>query len=292
MVMKYHPDKNKNTEELFRDVSEAYEYLKEPSLRSEHDKKLRALKSPVAPAKNRHGTDNSISIKITVEDIASESTLNITTKQMVHCSNCNGTGCTSKTLSFCVKCNGSGIDLVSAIVGPKKVCPTCHGYGDYPELCDCPACKGTGLITKNINRQIKLSRDFQPTIVIPGSGNWPIGEGLPGSLIVNLVVQKTNNFEIKGKNIKGELKISPAAAVLGDIVDLDVYGKFVKVIIPPGTKDGTIIEKENPGNKKGSLVFKIIIDIPQQISDAEKALYTQLLNLHKKPSLSSISPTV
>jgi curved DNA-binding protein len=141
------------------------------------------------------------------------------------------------------------------------------------------------LINGTQNRQIKISRDFQPLIFIPQSGNYTIGNSIPGNLNINLIVEKTGTYEVEGKNIKGHLKISPAQAVLGDIIFLDIFGDPVKIVVPPGTKHGETLEKENAGvskgNKKGSLFLKVTIDIPKKISNEEKNLYTQLLKLQK-----------
>ncbi len=98
-------------------------------------------------------------------------------------------------------------------------------------------------------------------------------------------MKKTSNYEVDGGNIKGPLKISPAQAVLGDIIFLDIFGDAVKVELPAGTKHGEVLEKAGAGitkgNKKGSLFLKVIIDIPKKISEEEKKLYTQLLKLQK-----------
>lgn len=285
LAVRFHPDKNLGkTDGSFNDIQEAYDILIDPIKRSDHDKKLGLIKIK-SPARNRHGTDINVSLKIKVTDIANESTFNISTTQQVHCPDCNGTGCTSKTLTFCNNCNGTGIDLVSAIMGPKKFCGICKGYGNYQETPNCKSCKGLGLILTGINRQIKVSRDFQPTIIIPKSGNFAIGNSVPGNLNVTLVIEKTSNYEVVGKDIKGHLKISPAQAILGDIIFIDVFGDPVKIIIPEGIKHGEILEKEHAGvtknNKKGSLLLKINIDIPKKISDEEKKLYTQLLKIQK-----------
>ena len=233
----------------------------------------------------RKGSDVTISLKIGVADIAAETVKNLQTSRLTHCPDCAGTGCSSKALTFCRECNGTGIDVVSAIMGPKKFCGSCKGYGNYPDNQNCKKCQGTGLIPGNITRQIKISREYQPQIIIPQSGNYPLGEGVPGNLNINLIVEKTHSFEVEGKNIKGSLKISPAQAVLGDIIFIDVFGDPIKINLPAGTKHGTSLEKENAGitkgNKKGSLYLKVSIDIPKKITDEEKNLYTQLLKLQK-----------
>jgi len=285
LALKLHTDKShdKETECLFNTITEAKNTLLDPILRKNHDKSLRVF--PTKAARQRRGTDINLNLKIAVSDIATESIKNIMTTRQNHCPDCFGTGCSKKFLNPCEKCGGTGIDLISAVMGPKKACTLCKGYGDYPEKPDCKRCKGTGIIPENITRQIKINRNFQPTFVIPKSGNLPLGGNTPGDLIVSFIVEKTSNYEIEGKNIKGQLKISPAQAILGDIIFLDVFGNVLKINLPAGAKHGDIIEKENAGvtkgNKKGSLMLKIYIDVQKKITEEEKKLYTQLLKLQK-----------
>jgi len=285
LAFKFHSDKSHDpkTDPLFNAIVEAKTNLLDPILRKNHDKSLKT--TPTRAARQRHGTNINLNLKVAVSDIAVESIKNIMTTRQTHCPDCNGTGCTIKAMTACYKCNGTGIDLISAVMGPKKACSVCKGYGDYPEMPDCKRCKGSGLIPENITRQIKIARDFQPTFTIPRSGNLPQGNGIPGDLIVTFLVEKTSTYEIDGKNIKGQLKISPAQAVLGDIIFLDVFGNVIKINLPAGAKHGDTLEKENAGvtkgNKKGSLLLKIFIDIPKRITDEERRFYTQLLKLQK-----------
>lgn len=284
-----HPDKSQDskTGELFRDITEAYVFLldiyKDPIKKQDYDLKLYP---PLQVERHRRGTDIKINLKLSSTEIASEVTKNIITSRMIHCPDCNGTGCSSKILTHCSKCNGTGVDLISAIMGPKKVCVVCKGFGNYQENPNCRKCNGSGLISENIIRHLKINRNFQPTLIIPKSGNFPIGKSNPGDLIISLLVDKKHGaLEIDGRNIKGHLKISPAQAVLGDCIFMDVFGTPTKIIVPPGSCPGDVIEKKEAGivkgNKKGSLILKLFIEIPSKISDEEKSLYTQLLKLQK-----------
>jgi molecular chaperone DnaJ len=282
--MRLHPDKNQGKEsDFWKDVQEAYAILSQPKLKSEYDKGLKTSSFPAA--RIRHGTDLSVILKINVSDIANESTKNIVTSRLIPCTECQGTGSTSKTLTTCYKCHGTGIDVISTVMGIKKYCNVCKGYGNYPETKDCKSCNGTGLINNTFSRHIKITRVFQPCIIIPQSGNYSIGNGNPGNLNITFQLEKTSNLEIVGKDIKGYLKISPAQAILGDITFMDVFGNAVKIVVPPGIKHGEIIKKEDAGiqkgNKRGSLLLKVYIEIPKKISEEEKKLYTQLLKLQK-----------
>lgn len=286
LALKHHPDKNgdkKNPDDAFRNICEAYEVLIDSKKRIDFDKTCgpEIKKS----AKQRHGTDIRLSLKITVNDLANEAPKNIQTTRLVHCPNCNGTGSKTKSLTQCNKCSGTGLDMISIVMGAKKYCAVCKGFGNYVETSNCGTCLGTGLISENITRSIKIPREYTPTLLIPGSGNFSVGSNIPGNLIIVLEIEKSSPYTIDGKNIRGHLKISPPQAVLGDIIFLDIYGNPIKVIIPPGIKHHEIIEVEKAGiiknNKKGNLILKVFIETQIKLSEEERKLYTQLLKLEK-----------
>jgi DnaJ-class molecular chaperone len=135
---------------------------------------------------------------------------------------------------------------------------------------------------------LKITRNFNPVTVIPGSGNCLRGGGIPGDLVISLNLEKTpsQTLRVEGKNIRGIIRISPAQAVLGDTLTLNVFGTTEKITIPAGTRPGAIIEKKEAGiakgKTKGSLILKVYFNIPKKLSDTEKGLYKQLLKLQKE----------
>ena len=289
LALKHHPDvTHEDSSDHFRELTEAYEILKDPEKRRAYD---RLAKFSPRAARIRRGSDNQVFLKITVDDIARGITKNIVTTRRAPCPVCFGTGASTKKMILCSKCCGNGIDVVSSVMGPKKFCQACRGFGNLPENKNCKNCNGTGLIVEKIIRQIMMSRDFWTkkgeTFIIDGSGNYPpecgVG-GVFGNLVVCFDIEKSCPFEIDGKSVKGNYEISPAQAVLGDTVFIDVFGNVIKMEIPAGTRHGEILEKEKAiivKDKHKNLCLKIIINIPKKLSDEEKTLYTRLLKLQK-----------
>jgi molecular chaperone DnaJ len=273
LAKKYHPDKGSKTADKFKEITEAYEALK-----SNKSNQLQNIK----PARVRRGSDISVSLKVTQNEIVSETSRTIITTRATLCPSCHGSG-SSKPMLKCSKCNGSGIDVLSSVVGPRKFCSYCKGYGDVSQGNDCKKCGGIGILKERIQRTIKLSRENQNRIVIKESGNYAPGGGNPGDLIVSLYSDTISLFEISGKNIKGIISITPAQAVLGDIIFMDVFGNAVKITIPPGTKPETELEQHNVpiGTRKGTLFLKVSIEIPTKPTEEEKSLYKQLLKIQK-----------
>jgi len=286
LALKHHPDKNKEkiNEGVFRDIHEAYEVLSNSKKRIEFDKKNnRDIKGS---ARSRRGTDIHLSLKITVEDLANETLKKIQTSRWVHCKKCFGTGSKTEELSICWGCGGRGYDRVSLVMGVKKYCQICKGYGNFSKEPYCTECSGSGLIRETIIRPLRIPKEFNANITIPQSGNYSLGTNKPGDLIVAFDLEKSKSYTIEGQNIKGHLKICPPQAVLGDILYLDIFGKPVKVIIPAGIKHKETLEVEKAGivkgNRKGNLLLKIDIDTESKLSKEEKDLYLKLLKLKKK----------
>jgi len=281
LAKEHHPDKSPETDERFRGIKEAYDTLKDIEKRILYNKKLNPAK--VHPARIRKGTDVVITLKVNLNEIVGEMSKTIITTRSNLCPNCAGTGSTKKVLKQCPKCNGTGIDIVSAVVGPKRFCSTCKGYGNVADASDCKTCNGSGLFKETIKKTFILSRENQNRVIIEDSGNYPPGGGLPGALNINLICENKGLFEISGKNIKGFVSISPAQAVLGDVIFIDVFNALLKITVPAGTEAGTILEEDNIpfGSGKGKLFLTVRIAIPQNPNAEEKALYKHLLKVQK-----------
>jgi molecular chaperone DnaJ len=227
---------------------------------------------------------------VTAEEIAKQISKHIEITRIVPCGVCNGTGAQARALIKCPKCGGNGIDVVASVMGEKKFCSGCGGYGTVQPDRNCKSCEGKGLLTVKVRKEIKLSKKFTlEQISFPREGHFVLGSETPGNLVIKPILEKKSPFEVDGKNIRGKARISPAQAVLGDIYYVDVFGEMIKIEIKPHTKDGAIIELKDKGVQKGksrgALILKVIIEIPNKITEEERKLYDQLLSIQKGTNL-------
>ena len=86
--------------------------------------------------------------------------------------------------------------------------------------------------------------------------------------------------------VQAELKITPAQAVLGDKINIQVGNEKLEFDLPSGTQDGTSYRFAGKGNsykgsKKGDLVLTIKIEMPKNISKEQKELWEQLRESEK-----------
>ena len=177
LAMKYHPDRNqgnKEAEEKFKEIAEAYEVLSDPGKRERYDRfghegvkagsygggfhdpfdlfrevfgggfgtifdDLFGGGSSGRSRRRDHqrGNDLQIKLKLTLEEIASGVTKQIKIKRLVKCQTCQGSGLKEGSrAATCPTCNGSGeIRQVSQSL-----------LGRFVNISPCPRCGGRGTI--------------------------------------------------------------------------------------------------------------------------------------------------
>jgi molecular chaperone DnaJ len=179
LAMKYHPDQNqgdKEAEDKFKEVAEAYEVLRDPDKRNMYDRfgheGLRGgsygggfhdpfdifrevfgggfgsifedfFGTRTGGSRRRdqqRGRDLQIKLKLTLEEIASGITKQIKVKKLVACDDCNGSGLKKGSeASTCLQCQGSGeVREVSQSL-----------FGRFVNITTCPRCSGRGTIITN-----------------------------------------------------------------------------------------------------------------------------------------------
>lgn len=81
--------------------------------------------------------------------------------------------------------------------------------------------------------------------------------------------------------VQAELKISPAQAVLGDKVQIDIGGEKVEFTIPAGTQSGTSFRFPNKGrvykgNQRGDLILTLNIELPKHLTREQKEAWEKV----------------
>jgi curved DNA-binding protein len=140
--------------------------------------------------------------------------------------------------------------------------------------------------------EVKIPPNVRENSKIRVSGEGLPGKngGLPGDLYLVVKLKPHPFFKIEGDDINSELSISPSDAVLGSEVEVPTLDGLVKMVIPPGTQNDKVLRlraKGLPHSKKegrGDHFVKVKITIPRIISEEERKLYQELAKLHKKKS--------
>ncbi|BAT51972.1 DnaJ protein [Nostoc sp. NIES-3756] len=102
-----------------------------------------------------------------------------------------------------------------------------------------------------------------------------------GDLYLKITVEPHPLFKLEGANIFTQVPVTPSEAVLGGQVEAPTLDGPVKMTIPPGVRSGQRFRLANKGyptdnGKRGDQLVEIQILTPKTISQEEKELYEKI----------------
>ncbi len=293
LAKKYHPDTHKNdkqAEERFKEISEAYAVLKDKEKRKKYDQ-LRKY--------GNHQQYNSQGFDF--EDLSSMFGGRGRTKR--------STGGFGGAFDFedlfsqffsgrnnATDIRQKGNDLRATVHIPfetaarggkhtvslnfKKACPQCGGNGGVMSRSTfCSSCGGTGTIneSKKVSINIPPASDSGKQIRLRGLGEPGIGGGERGSLIVTIQVLPHPVFERKGLDLYTTVNINVVQAVLGSKINVRTFdGKEVQLVIPQGSQNGKLFKLKKLGleakGQKGDFYVRLHVQIPSKLSGSSRKI--------------------
>lgn len=119
-----------------------------------------------------------------------------------------------------------------------------------------------------------------------GQGGPGVGGGPQGDLYLKVEVLPHSDYERKGDDLFREVDVDLYAAVLGGEVRVPTLDGEVMLTIPSGTSGGRVFRLRGKGMPKlrnpkdhGDLYVTVRIRVPQNLTDREKDLFSQLARL-------------
>jgi DnaJ-class molecular chaperone len=87
--------------------------------------------------------------------------------------------------------------------------------------------------------------------------------------------------------VQAEIHISPAQAVLGDKVKINVDGQNIDFNLPAGTQSGTSFRfpgqgRSFQGSKRGDLILTVKVDVPRKINREQRELWEKIKESEQK----------
>lgn len=119
-------------------------------------------------------------------------------------------------------------------------------------------------------------------IRVAGMGEDGIGGGASGDLYLRVRFAAHPEYRVRGSDLYYGLDLAPWEAVLGTRATVPTLKDHVSVRIPPGTNQGRQLRIRGRGlpigrtGRQGDLYVVINIELPQQISEEERDLWTKL----------------
>jgi len=277
LAMKYHPDRNpgdKAAEARFKDISEAYEILKDDQKRAAYDRfGHAAFEQGGAGAggfdfsaagglgdifdqmfgdftgrgggRSRTRSGNDINVQVEIELTAAFSGIKqaVRVPTRVACEACKGTGSSDgqRAADTCATCNGAGkVRAQQGFFLIERTCPTCGGAGRVIRS-PCRICQGAGTVQRERSLQVTIPAGVEDgtRIRLQGEGEAGGQGAQPGDLYVHVAIRQHGLFHREGAHVFCEVPLRMSQAALGDEIEVPVIdGTRTKVKVPPGTQTG------------------------------------------------------
>lgn len=263
---KYHPDVNvgnKNAEERFKDINEAYKTLTNQSTKRKYD---RMWNAHIGRRKNK----------------AKQNKEQKTTRQ--------------ELLSVLFGLNTKKEETDSENSKRKQKTPQ-QGENVETEI-QISVIEGFFGLTKSISLRTVEGKMKTFKVTIPagirnGEKIKLMGQGRPGKnggkngdLLIKINMSEDKKYKLVGSDIYTTVNICPWEAVLGTKINVDAIDETIGVFIPQGIQTDEEIQIPDKGYRdskggRGKFIIRVRIMISKNISEREKELYKEIKKISK-----------
>ncbi len=123
-------------------------------------------------------------------------------------------------------------------------------------------------------------------IKVPGKGVSGKNGGKNGNLFLKIKINSDQSYRAEGKDLLSHITLTPWDALLGSNLTLDFFGEPLEVNIPKKSRGGEQILLQGKGLKnrtgEGDLILELRVQMPEHLSREEMDLLRQLKDLHEK----------
>jgi len=306
LALQYHPDKNpgnKEAEEKFKQINEAYAVLSDPEKRANYDRygtavpgtaggnfgdifdlfeQVFGFRTPGGAGRAPRGEDLEVAVEMELVDVLHGAEKPIEYDRLVTCEACRGQGGRRQT---CRTCGGRGMleQIQRTFLGnivAQVPCTACRGRG-YILAETCSTCKGQGRVRRREKIQVTLPAGIDENQLLRVSGMGNLGPGGPGDLFVRPQIRPHPHLKREGINLIYELRLGLAQAALGVKTVIPGLEGDLEFSVPPGTHDGEVFELEGQGlprpggRSRGKLKVITQIAVPNNLSKKARELLRQ-----------------
>ncbi len=284
-----HPDANGGdpvSEARFKEVSFAYEVLRDPERRARYDRfgpasfgqgggtgggmgfdfdgglgdlfeAFFGSMTGTGRARRRGpqpGADAEVTLVLTFAEAAFGARKDLAVRLPVTCDTCSGSAARPGTQPVsCPDCQGTGEirrirqSLLGQVV-TAVACGRCQGLGQtIPD--PCPDCRGEGRRMEDRSFAVDVPAGVEDGSTLRLADRGPAGPrgGPNGSLFVHLSVAADERFERAGDDLHATLHVGVAQAALGTQAEVDTLEEPRPVAVAAGTQSGQVLRLKGLG---------------------------------------------
>jgi molecular chaperone DnaJ len=290
LAMRWHPDRNngsKESEEKFKQLTEAYDVLRDPQKRAAYERYGEAGLRGASAAGFHHfdlsealnvfmrdfgfggfdamfgeaqgvsartGADIKVTLQLTLQEVASGIDKTTPLKLLEPCDRCEGRGAEpGSRAQVCKSCGGAGeVRRAQRSFFGQFItvapCPTCKGEGSVIAS-PCKKCRGDGRIRadKEIAIRVPAGVATGQYMTLRGVGNAGARGGERGDVHVVFEVADDPRFERDGEDLYTEVLVTYPQLVFGADTNVPTVTSSVVLSVPPGTQSGQIFHLRGRG---------------------------------------------
>jgi molecular chaperone DnaJ len=315
LAMQFHPDRNpgdKKAEARFKEVSEAYDILKDDQKRAAYDRfGHAAFEAGAGPGAGgfeggigdifdqmfgefmggrrgaqrgpRGGADIRVGVEISLTEAFAGVKRDLRVPTRVACEACAGTGSENRErgAETCSTCAGQGkVRAQQGFFLVERTCPTCGGTGRVVRN-PCRICHGAGTVQRERTLTVPIPAGVEDGMKVRLTGEGEAGGpgAPPGDLYVHIAVKPHDIFQREGTNVFCRVPLRMTQAVLGAEIEVPVIdGTMARMKIPPGTNSGDQFRLRGKGftdtrrTGRGDMHVQVSVEMPQHLSRRQREL--------------------
>jgi DnaJ homolog subfamily A member 1 len=245
LALKYHPDKNPEAGDKFKEISQAFEVLADPQKRRLYDEGGEdALKGGDASGgfhnpmdifdmffgggmsrgpRTKRTKDVVHPLSVSLEELYNGSTRRLAVQKNLICDHCEGLGGQDGAVQKCTNCRGTGLEVHIRQLGPgmiqqmQSVCRTCRGEKEVIDpLKRCKKCEGMKTIKEKKILEVHVDKGMQDsqTIRFAVEGDQQPGYET-GDIVIVLDEKKHDVFERRRQDLVTVIELQLVEALCG-----------------------------------------------------------------------------
>jgi molecular chaperone DnaJ len=305
LAMQYHPDRNpgnKQAEERFKEVNEAYGVLSDPDKRGQYDRFGTVTGGGFPEAgfgslfedifenffagggrgrrsRAGRGEDLQYELKITLEEAASGLETKIRIPRLEPCEACRGIGVEPGSQRVaCDMCHGRGeVRISQGFLTVARTCPKCRGEGELNRN-PCRACSGEGRVRAERLLAVKIPPGIEDGMQLRLSGEGSAGHhgGPSGDLYVLVRLLDHALFSRNGADLLCDLPVTFPQLVFGTELEVPVLKGLATLKIPPGSQPQQVLRIRGRGMPRlrergqGDACYRLLLEVPAKLSAKQR----------------------